>query len=143
MKKVLFCAAMVAAMIFTACGKSEKKEVSAELQAAIEMLNAKAAEEGQDISIALKGDDVVLSSTVDESDLPAGMTLENLIAMYNASGDAMAKMMVANIFAEMDEADREIISVLRENKCNLVFHFIGAQSGQEGDFTVRYDLLPE
>ena len=144
MKKLLFCAAMVAAMLFTACGnKNEKKEASAELQNAVEILNAKAAEEGEEISIALDGNDIVISTVVDESDLPGGMTVKNVIDMYNASGDAMAKMMVAKLFEEMDEEGRMIVGVLRENKSNMVFHFVGKQSGEAGDFTVSYKLLPE
>lgn len=47
MKKILFCAAMVATMLFTACGtKSEKTEANQKLQELFDIMNAKAAEEG-------------------------------------------------------------------------------------------------
>lgn len=140
MKKLLFCAAMIAAVMFTACGNKTNPEV----QKVADMLNAKVAEEGEEISVSANGNDIVFTTTVDESDLPAGMTVKNVIDMYNAGGDAMAKMMVSKMFSSrMDETDREIISVLRDNKSNIIIRIVGKQSGQKGDFTISYELLPE
>lgn len=140
MKKLLFCAAMIAAVMFTACGNKTNPEV----QKVADMLNAKVAEEGEEISVSANGNDIVFTTTVDESDLPAGMTVKNVIDMYNAGGDAMAKMMVSEMFSSrMDETDREIISVLRDNKSNIIIRIVGKQSGEAGDFTVSYKLLPE
>ena len=169
MKKFLFCAAMVAAMLFTACGsKSEKTEETAEpqangvteatsqvsddevteanssLQEMVDLINAKAAEEGNaEFTASVRGNDIVLTGEVDESDLPGGMSVKALAAMLNAAGDEMSKMFAAELMSDMDDEDRMMIEFLREKKANLIFHFIGQTSGEEGEFTLRYDQLPE
>ena len=145
MKKILFCAAMVAAMLFTACGsKSEKTEDNAKIQEMVDLINAKAAEEGNaEFTASVRGNDIVLTGEVDESDLPGGMSVKALAAMLNAAGDEMSKMFAAELMSDMDDEDRMMIEFLRENKANLIFHFIGQTSGEEGEFTLRYDQLPE
>ena len=164
MKKVLFFAAVlaVASMTFVACGKKENKEAQEEqttvtapeegeavennagLQAFADMINAKIAEDGDtDITVAVNGNDLVFVGTVDESDLPNGMSVKSMLDMLTASGDAGAQMMIDNMIGDMDEEDRVMMNILRSNKSNLVFRFTGKQSGEVGEYVIRYDLLPE
>ncbi len=145
MKKILFCAAMVAAMLFTACGtKSEKTEANQKLQEFVDQLNAKAAEEGEtDYTVSLRGNDIVVSGEVDESDLPGGMSVKNLMDMLNAGGDNMMKQMLDETDMFNDAEGREMAQALRENKSNIIMQFTGKQSGEVGELVIRYDLLPE
>jgi hypothetical protein len=145
MKKILFCAAIVAAMLFTACGtKSEKTEANQKLQEFVDQLNAKAAEEGEtDYTVSLRGNDIVVSGEVDESDLPGGMSVKNLMDMLNAGGDNMMKQMLDETDMFNDAEGREMAQALRENKSNIIMQFTGKQSGEVGELVIRYDLLPE
>ena len=169
MKKFLFCAAMVAAMLFTACGtKSEKTEETAEpqangvteatsqvsddevteanssLQAIVDLINAKAAEEDDtEFTAYVRGNDIVMSGEFDESELPQGMTIKGMMDMLNAAGDEMTNLFVAEMTKSVDEDGQLFVNLLRANKANLIIHFIGNPSGQEGELVIRYDQLPE
>ena len=147
MKKLFFIAVLMTAVIFTACGKKSVPN-NPKLQALVEMLNAKAAENANDdylndydenFTISVRGNDIVFTGELDESD---GRSVKEEFAELEADREEFMKFIINMLFGNTDETTRIIYNVLHENKANLVFHFIGKQSREEVEFVIRHEMIP-
>ena len=69
--------------------------------------------------------------------------LRRFLDMLNAAGDEMTNLFAAEMTKSIDEDGQLFVNLLRANKANLIIHFIGNPSGQEGELVIRYDQLPE
>ena len=144
MKNLFFIAVMIAAVVSAACGKNRVKQDNSKLQEIVDMLNADEEANGDYPYVAsIRGNDILLTMVFDESELSDGITVQNMADMMKGVGDQFYILLVNESLDFTDEKDRMLITTLRENKSNLIFHCIGKQSREEGEFVIPYYLLLE
>lgn len=159
-KHLLFFAAImaVASITFVAYGQTQNKktqgvqtkenapvegesvENNARLQLLAAFINAEASKnEGNHFVASVRGNSLVLTGEMNE---PDGMTVGSLAKDIKDGGDLMTRFFAQEMISVMGEAGHTFATLLRENKINLIMHFIGKQSREEGEIVIRYDLLP-
>lgn len=148
MKKLFYAVAVVATMLFTACGnKSEQtnndvpEEIAAFIASANEELGG-LSEEGMTYQgTKLEGKDIVVLIDVDES-IFYGMDLKTAFNMSGMTEEAFAQYMKAEMFRGMDEEDRQQAAALREYEYNIVIRLTGSKSKEEMNCRINYNELP-
>lgn len=144
MKRLLFIAVLMTAVVFTAYGKKSTPKNNPQLQELVDMFNAYQAEKGDsDVNFSVRGNDLVLTIEEDESDLGEGVTVKTIVDMMNIFGESMYESIINEFFGGTGEEGRIIMDFMRENKVNLILRFVGIQSHEVGEFVIRYDRLPE
>lgn len=89
-----------------------------------------------------EGNNIIMPATLDESELvTVGM---NVIDAINFAGgvDAMQQELKNEIFANPTPEDLEDFKLLREMKYNLIFRFIGSNTGKSVDLIIKYTEIP-
>lgn len=136
-KKILSIAALLVVVAMTSVTFAQSS-----LQDLANIINKESEELGDtDYVASVRGNNFVLTTGMDESELN-GLSVGEICKIINDGGDIMIQLMLADVMQNMDETDRMMVNYLRENKINLIMHFIGKQSREEGEIVIRYDLLP-
>ena len=145
MKKILCMAAIIAALMCTACGKKATPEP---VQALVAEMKADA--EGMDSgtahiqSVEADGNDIVINMIFDESEF-GGISFKEGFEMAGISADDLAKYM-RQLYFNMHVVSKKMyhrISTMREYECNMIFHFEGSISGDVMEAYLPYEDLPE
>ena len=140
MKRLFFIAVLMTAVVFTAYGKKSEIQTNAQVQALVERLNAQAAEKGNTkFAASVRGNDMVVTGEFNEVD---GTTVKDIVNMIEEGGEVLYKWTINLMFGDMDEGSRSTFDILRENKANLIIHFIGKQSHEEAELVIRYEYFP-
>ena len=142
MKRLFFIAVLMTAVVFTAYGKKSEIQTNAQLQALVEKFNARVAKNGitDNITASVRGNDMVITGEFNEVD---GTTVKDIVNMIEDGGEEFKKWAINMMFGDMDEGARTTFGILRENKANLIFHYIGKQSREEAELVIRYEDFPE
>ena len=143
MKKFFYLFALVAAMTLSACGG--KKAVPQEIQDLTEVLKTHFDEQaGEEIksSDAYVEDDNIICVLVLNEDMMEGKTLRSYFSDQGVDPDMFCNLMKAQILNN-DIRHPERIKPLKEHKYNIVFRFVGSNSGEEMEMKIGYDELPD
>ena len=141
MKRLFFIAVLMTAVVFTAYGKKSEIQTNAQLQALVEKFNARVAKNGitDNITASVRGNDMVITGEFNEVD---GTTVKDIVNMIEDGGEEFKKWAINMMFGDMDEGARTTFGILRENKANLIIHFIGKQSREEAELVIHYEYFP-
>lgn len=145
MKKILFVTALVAAMLFTACGKKSTPEpvqaLVAEMQADVDGINTGAVSVQ---SLEADGKDIVIDMIFDESEF-GGMSFKQGFEMSGVDADDLAEYL-REIYFNMHVVSKKMyyrITTMREYECDMIFRFEGSISGDVMEAVLSYEDLPE
>ena len=153
MKKFFYFVALVATVLFTSsCGKSEQK-LSADDEAALNALVSifdeearKDAEMDDELTYKgtkLEGHDIVITAVVDESELPAGITVKSAFQISGQNMDAMVDQLAQGIFSEVPAEAKPFMEVLHRCNSAIVLRYEGNLSHEAIDLRIPSEKLPK
>ncbi len=152
MKKIFYFVALVATVLFTSCGKSEQK-LSADDEAALNALVSIFDEEARkDAEIddeltykgtKLEGRDIVITAVVDESELPAGITVKSAFQISGQNMDAMVDQLAQEFFSEVPAEAKPFMEVLHRCNSAIVLRYEGNLSHEAIDLRIPSEKLPK
>lgn len=152
MKKFFYFVALVATVLFTSCGKSEQK-LSADDEAALNALVSifdeearKDAEMDDELTYKgtkLEGRDIVITAVVDESELPAGITVKSAFQISGQNMDAMVDQLAQGIFSEVPAEAKPFMEVLHRCNSAIVLRYEGNLSHEAIDLRIPSEKLPK
>ena len=140
---MLFCAAIVAAMMLTACGGKTvqlDEQGQAAFEEVTEMLKAEAAKTNDQVEVSLRGNDLVMCTPILESATNEEYTVKNYVAFWHEMGEkTLAKEFLNNMGYHNCQL---LLRFLREYKLNVALQLKSIQTGEVGEFVIHYDNLP-
>lgn len=145
MKKLFFCAAMVAAMMLTACGgKSGSTQLDENGQAAFqeltEKLQTEAVRKHSQVEVSLRGNDLVICELASAAEVK-GEDIREAIAAFNAMGEKK----VAHVLIQgLDyRAYQMLTDFLHEYKLNVAMQIKIKETGEMGEYIIHNENIPD
>lgn len=144
MKKMLFCAAMVAALMLTACGGKGGVQLDENGQAAFkeltEKLQAEAVKKDSQVEVSLRGNDLVICELASAAEVK-GEDIREAIATFNAMGE---KRVAHILIQDLDyRAYQMLTDFLHEYKLNVAMQIKIKETGEMGEFVIHNENIPD
>lgn len=152
MKKLFYLVALMAAVSFTACGSKAEKSDFDSAPEAVQVVTLEMREEMEGFSmngltidcVDVEGQNIVCEISVDES-LFYDMSFKEVMERSGLDADFLAEQLKEKYFNMRVVTEKGVrrIQTMRENKCSIIFRFIGSVSGDEIEVTLSYEDVPE